>query len=358
MVDSNLTTGKRSEQIQSSDQAWVRDRFYSLFPTQKQAAEHLVFAQGTISNFLGCKPVDRDNFIKICTAIKIDDWQRLAQGQFLEAPTSAYPTGSIPVQSPYYVQRPGIDSLCHQEILHRGALIRIQASRQFGKSSLMARVLSHGELQANQRSLTLTLQQVDAADLKTPQAFLGWFCNILTHYLDLPDLSADYQRWSGAIGAKSACLSCFEKHILPGVQGSLTLGIDELDGILDYPEVCQTFFSLLRVMNEYSSQKDSWKGFRLVLAHAAGDIETIANLPVTQSPFNVGCILSLPAFSAVEIQALADRYQLNWGLEETELLMQHVGGLPFLVHLALYQLAAQNTTLEALLRERSWIDRI
>ena len=51
------------------------------------------------------------------------------------------PEGQVGIASKFYIERPPIEDLCKKEILKAGALIRIRAPRQMGKTSLLARVL-------------------------------------------------------------------------------------------------------------------------------------------------------------------------------------------------------------------------
>lgn len=70
------------------------------------------------------------------------------------------PEGSVSLDSPLYVERPPIEAICYQEIVRPGALIRIKAPRQMGKTSLMQRTL-HQARQNGQRSVYLNLQSMD-----------------------------------------------------------------------------------------------------------------------------------------------------------------------------------------------------
>ena len=53
--------------------------------------------------------------------------------------------GQLLVDSPFYIHRPPAEQLFMREILQTGALIRIRAPRQFGKTSLVVRGLSQAE---------------------------------------------------------------------------------------------------------------------------------------------------------------------------------------------------------------------
>jgi hypothetical protein len=46
------------------------------------------------------------------------------------------PEGQVPLESAFYVERPPIESDCYETIIRPGALIRVKAPRQMGKSSL------------------------------------------------------------------------------------------------------------------------------------------------------------------------------------------------------------------------------
>ena len=51
------------------------------------------------------------------------------------------PEGQIPLDSTFYMERPPNEGRCYDTIVKPGALIRIKAPRQMGKSSLMLRIL-------------------------------------------------------------------------------------------------------------------------------------------------------------------------------------------------------------------------
>lgn len=70
---------------------------------------------------------------------------------------------------------------------------------------------------------------------------------------------------------------------------------------------------------------------------------------VNQSPFNVGLPIELPEFTAAQVLSLAQRHELDWSDDEVEKLMAMVGGHPFLVRVAFYQISYQNISLEKML---------
>ncbi len=69
------------------------------------------------------------------------------------------PEGQVPLESPFYIKRSPVENDCYEEVLRDGALIRIKAPRQMGKSSLMSRVLDYGSKQGYE-SVYLNLQSL------------------------------------------------------------------------------------------------------------------------------------------------------------------------------------------------------
>jgi hypothetical protein len=101
------------------------------------------------------------------------------------------PEGQVPLESMLYVERPPIEPRCYEAIAKPGALIRIKAPRQMGKSSLMLRVLNYGNEQDFQTA-SLNFQLVDRDSLSSLDRFLQWFCLSITSELDLDDTLEKY----------------------------------------------------------------------------------------------------------------------------------------------------------------------
>jgi len=260
-----------------------------------------------------------------------------------------FPEGPVELDSIFYVQRPSIESDCCKAILQPGALIRIKASRQMGKTSLLNRILNSA-VKAGYKTVNLNLLLADRGVLKSLDQFLRWFCKCVSRELQLPNKLADY--WDEEIFTSNTnCTNYFEDYLLSEIDTPLVLGLDEVDQIFPHPEIAQDFFGLLRVLHEYAKLKDStWKKLRLVIVHST---DVYIPLKVNQSPFNVGLPIELPEFSPQQVQDLAERYGLNWESETgTHLapLMAMVGGHPYLVQLAIYHLRRQNVTLKQLLQ--------
>jgi hypothetical protein len=253
------------------------------------------------------------------------------------------PMGQVDLASAFYVERPSIEERCYEAIAKPGALIRIKAPRQMGKTSLMARIL-HRSSALGYATVPLSFQLADSQVFTDLEQFLRWFCAVVALELQLPDRLSDY--WNGIFGSKVNCKSYFERYLLANVTSPLALGLDEVDRVLQYPELAADFFGLLRSWHEDAKNREIWKKLRLVVVHST---EVYVPMDINQSPFNVGLPIELPEFKSEQVQELAHRHGLPWGATEVEQLMAMVGGHPYLVRLALYHIARQEITLSELL---------
>ncbi|HBE16328.1 MAG TPA: molecular chaperone Tir [Cyanobacteria bacterium UBA11149] len=259
------------------------------------------------------------------------------------------PEGQVELISHFYINRPPIESLCYETISQPGALIRIKAPRQMGKTSLMARILHHAEKEGSQ-TMALSLQLANQRVFANSDTFLQWFCASISMELGLLNTEqlTKYAQLAEIIGSNQSCKAYFEQYLLPEIPTSLTLGLDEVDRVFESPEIADDFFGLLRSLHEEAKRRDIWKKLRLVVVHST---EVYIPLDVNKSPFNVGLPIELPEFNAQQLEELAQRHRLKWKRNEVEKLMALVGGHPYLIRLAMYRIARQTVTLEELLAE-------
>ncbi|HEY9743719.1 MAG TPA: AAA-like domain-containing protein [Coleofasciculaceae cyanobacterium] len=254
------------------------------------------------------------------------------------------PGGQVSLDSPFYVERPPIESDCYEAIMRPGAFIRMKASWQMGKTSLMRRVLHYASQQGYQ-TVSLNFQSADAEIFNNLDQFLQWFCASIAWELNLEDKLADY--WKGILGSKNKCTFYFQKHLLSQIDSPLVLGLDEVDLIFQHPDIATDFMGLLRAWHERGRNETIWKKLRLVLVHSK---EAYISLNINQSPFNVGLPIELPELNQTQVQELVQRYGLDWSDSEVEQLMAMVGGHPYLVQVAIYHMARGMMTLEKLLQ--------
>jgi transcriptional regulator with XRE-family HTH domain len=254
--------------------------------------------------------------------------------------------GQVPLDSNFYIERPPIDALGAEEVLQSGALIRIKGARQFGKTSLMMRILAAAE-KKELHGIVINLRLADSSIFQNLNRFLRWFCAVATRSLQLPDKVDDY--WGEVFGSSYSCTDYFESYLLPQLADPLVIALDELDIVFNYPTIATDFFAMLRAWYEKSrygnGNSSIWQQLRLVVVHST---EVYVPLNVTQSPFNVGLLLELPCFTVSQVQTLSQRYGIEKDIAPQ--LVELLGGIPVLTQLALYHLTRREITLEQLMQ--------
>ncbi len=255
-----------------------------------------------------------------------------------------YPSGSVPLDSPFYLERSSLEEQVYQEIRKPGALVRIKAPREIGKTSLLLRILDYAN-RLDYRTVSLNLEQVDQAILSDLNQFQRWLCANVARQLKLEPRLDEY--WDEDLGSKISCTLYFQDYLLESIDTYLVLALDEVNQIFEHPQVAKDFLPLLRSWYEEAKRLAIWQKLRCIVVHST---EIYVPLQLNQSPFNVGLPIQLDSFSQEEVQLLAQRYGLDWADgEEARQLMSMVGGHPALVSLALYHLSRREITLSQLL---------
>lgn len=248
--------------------------------------------------------------------------------------------GALPLDSAFYIDRSPIETDCYHAILKPGTLIRIKGSKQMGKTSLLLRIL-HQAAQHGYQTVTLNLEEIDAAILQDLDRLLQWFCIQITHTLQLPDRLDDY--WDNLFGSAISCKSYFEEYLLVQTPQPLVLALDNVDRLFTYPDVADEFFGLLRAWHEEAKSRQVWQRLRLMVAHST---EVYIPLNIHKSPFNVGVPIELNGLTPHQIQELAQRYGLTGSVQATAALTILVGGYPYLVQLTLHYLKQHDLELD------------
>ena len=262
--------------------------------------------------------------------------------------SASYPSGAVPLNSSFYVERPPIEEQVYGEINKPGALIRIKAPKEMGKTSLLLRTLNQAVHQGY-RTITINLDQIDCAILSDLDRFLRFLCATVTQELDLEPKLEEY--WDDDIGSKVSCSLYFRCYLLEQINSPLVLAFDELNRIFEYPQVAMDVLPLFRSWYEDAKRTAIWQKLRMIVVHST---EVYIPLQLHQSPFNVGLPIKLKSFDLDQVKKLAEKYKLNWlKSEEAEQLMNLVGGHPALIQIALYHLSRQEITLAKLLQTAS-----
>ena len=264
-----------------------------------------------------------------------------------------FPSGSVPLYSPLYIERNPIEECAYSQIKQSGSLIRIKAPNQMGKTSLLLRILDRAR-KIGMSTVTLNLHQAEGKVCTCLDKFLRWFCFNISRQLKLEPKLEDY--WDEDMGSKVSCTAYFQSYLLAQIDAPIVLALDEVNQIFEYPEIASEFLSLLRSWHEEAKVIDIWQKLRLVVVHST---EVYIPLNINQSPFNVGLPIELPMFNREQVEDLTQRHGLDWAnSSEIERLMGMVNGHPYLVRVALYHLSRNQLSLKKLLREAATLTGI
>ncbi len=258
----------------------------------------------------------------------------------------SYPDGSVPLDSPFYIERPPIEELVYREVIQPGCVIRIRAPKEMGKSSLVLRLVDFAQMQGYS-TVHLNCDQIDSDCLTDLNKLLRCLCWQVARELGIePNLD---DKWDREIGCKLSCSFYWQSYLLKQIQNPVVLVLNEVDRFFEYPHIAQELFALLRSWCEEARQDTNWQKFRLVVVYST---EEYVTLNINRSPFNIGLPVRLCEFTQQQVEDLARRHGLDWTAgKESAQLMSLVGGHPALIRIALYYLCSQVFTLEELLKE-------
>ncbi len=254
-----------------------------------------------------------------------------------------FPEGPELLNSSFYQERSPIESRCYRAIKEPGALIRIKAPKQMGKTSLLKRIRAEAK-KNNYSTVYLNFSLIETNKFASENDFLrSFYAYVINQLPTAPPLT----EWDQDTPSMVNCTRLFQS-LLKQLDGVLVLALDEVDKLFEYPEIYKNFFPMLRNWNENANESETWEKLRLLVAHSTEDY---GRLDINQSPFNVGLPIKLDEFTEEQVQSLAMRH----GLDSKNILpiMSLVGGHPYLVRLALYYLVRQDLTIVQLLKAAS-----
>jgi transcriptional regulator with XRE-family HTH domain len=217
------------------------------FPNQRSLAEDVGFALATVSNFLTGKPVDYTTFEELCRKLGLN-WREIstldsdiaapavdlhpkppARNRAIDATHPSilpcYPNGAVPLDSPFYLERTPFEAQIEREIRKPGALVRIKAPREMGKTSLLMRVLDSAQ-GLGYKTVSLNIERVDATILSDLDRFLRWLCANVARQLQLAPMLDEY--WDGDLGSKVSCTAYFQDWVILTQQPELAQALERV----------------------------------------------------------------------------------------------------------------------------------
>ena len=241
-----------------------------------------------------------------------------------------------------YIEREA-DRILKKHILRSGTTMLVKGSRQTGKSSLLVRGKQFAT--DHQRDvLYIHFRELDERLWQDLNTFFRRLADIIAYELktESPD-----RCWRRPFGPKMKLGDFMEECVLAKAARPIVFIMDEVDKLFGSP--CQDgFFSLLRVWHNKRAEDKLWDNLNLVLAYATEAHLFIKDM--NQSPFNVGLLIEMTDFDLALIEEMNGRHGgLVSQEQDLQRLIGLVGGHPYLLHLAFYELATNKWTVDHLL---------
>lgn len=297
--------------------------------------------------------VQRNNVEKIAKVLDLDPTDIVESNQWHPPQRSTIgselPDSEDILTSAFYLKREPHESQCYEAILKPGALIRVKAPQQMGKTWLMERVLNQAREQGY-RTQTLSFELADSTVFSDLRKFFQWFCASTGESLGLENKLTDF--WDDMFGCNKNSTVYFQKYLLATIGSPLILALDKVDLVFDHPEIANDFCCLLRGWYDMARRGDksstAWKQLRLVVVHST---EVYGLLDINRSPLGgVGVTVRLPGFTPEQVDELVKRHGLNWNPNQLKQLRVLVEGHPYLVREGLEYIACNKVTLEQFLQ--------
>ena len=280
-----------------------------------------------------------------------EDGRIISQDELISPPLPEFdprsldaPGGAVKLRDKLYIERDA-DEYLKREIIKMGTTTTIRAARQTGKSSLLIRGIHYAREQGA-KVICLDVQRIDSDHLVTSDVFLRYFAEFIIRELHLDSSKID-QYWHGALGPQDNLTYLLEDYVLNKIEDQIVLAMDEIDRLL-HTSFHKDFFALIRSWHNTRASDENWDKLNIVMVISTEPYLLIGE--TTQSPFNVGLNLYLEDFTDLQVHDLNYRHGLPVRQEEEPLIMNLLGGHPYLTRKALYTLATENIDLQKLIR--------
>jgi hypothetical protein len=264
----------------------------------------------------------------------------------------SFPEGSERLDSMFYIELNELENDCYNHLVKPGALARIRAPKQMGKTSFMRRIKDKAQNDGT-RCVEVDFSQFEFDEAQPADLVLSTFLRRLKEHiiLELPDVKPNTKR-NNDISDVLGFTHMFQS-ILKEMNCDLILFFDEVDYLFNYSKVYHRFFSMIRNWHNDrasdSEQSEYWGKVKLVLAYSTEDY---GKLSINQSPFNVGRVFQLEDLTPTQINYLYIKHGIEGNLKDAaNKLRELVGGHPYLLRLGLYHLMEPKKTIQEILIE-------
>ena len=251
-------------------------------------------------------------------------------------------TGTITLDSPFYIRRPADDQMDRQ-LDKTGTTTIIKGARQMGKSSLLVRARATA-INRGHRVFYIDFQALAQSCLLDLDELSKFLAGELDEQLKAAIKPG--QCWKEHRSPMQNLTRFIEEGLLESHSSPLTLLLDEVDRLFD-TKIRDDFFSIIRSWHNSRATKPCWESFNIVLAHSTEPYLWITDM--NRSPFNVGFEIKMADFGKPEAILLNTRHgQVLKSDRELDDLLALTGGQPYLMRLAFFTLVSAGLSLPEL----------
>ncbi len=254
------------------------------------------------------------------------------------------PGGAIELSSKFYVLR-NSDEKALKAIYRPRAMVNVRGARQTGKTSLIIRLYhANKKRKASLRSVFFDFQAFPSSYFQSLDSIWKVLANMLANQLAIKDW--DNTKWDKDGFYAINFTNFLNDFVFDRNKTPVLICIDEGDRVFNTP-LKSDFYASLRSFYNQGAMEECWGKIHWLIATSTEPSFFIDD--ISQSPFNIGTHVQLDPFNIDEIKYFANQYKLNLLNSELEAIMNYTGGLPFLVHLILFNLSSKLKTLKQLL---------
>lgn len=258
-----------------------------------------------------------------------------------------FPSGTVPLDSPFYISRPTIEALANFEISRPGALVKLEASPKMGKSSLLLRVMAQA-LHKGYQTIYLDLQNLESEITTSCETLLYWIFTNLSHQLGIPCKLDEY--WDKKAGVFFSTTLYLKEYLLKKIKRPLLIAFIRVDRLLYFNSlVAQSFGKLLDYWYEESRKNSDLSNLKIITTFCtSANVNYNLSNPLIQK----GIPLKLLEFNREQVIELAEAHEFGWQKSyQIKQLMDMVGGHPYFLRLAFYYLKSEEIGIKKLLEE-------
>jgi Predicted ATPase (AAA+ superfamily) len=287
-----------------------------------------------------------DNAVAVTALAKVGEEEIPTAFANISSRDLGSPEGTMPHQSPFYVERETDREAVNALNEIQGVTITIKGPRQMGKSSLLNRLLVNGK-EKEMRTAFIDFQLIENAAMANADVFYQQFCNLLSWEYDVEDRTEEY--WKTPLGHVQKTTNYLQRHLLKEIKDvQILLAMDEVERMFGSP-FRSDFFSMLRSWHNNRARGGDWIRLNIALVTSTEPYQFIADL--NQSPFNVGQVVELADFTLEQVGDLNRRHHNPLTEAQVKQIFDLLGGHPYLTRRALYLVASQRDTFAEMLEK-------